>query len=70
MLFRSWSGEGAIANKSLIEQNPSWKIAPPVSILATHVARLALIKFREQRLERADALQAIYVRPSDAELKV
>ena len=65
-----WSGEGAIANKSLIEQNRRWQIAPQVSILATHVARLALIKFHEQRLERPDALQAIYVRPSDAELKV
>ena len=65
-----WSGEGAIVNKSLIEQNPRWQLAPQVLILATHVARLALIKFREQRLERADTLQAIYVRPSDAELKV
>ena len=65
-----WSGEGAIVNKPLLEQNPRWQIAPPVPMLAAQVARLALIKFREQRLERADALQAIYVRPSDAELKV
>jgi tRNA threonylcarbamoyladenosine biosynthesis protein TsaB len=65
-----WSSEAAIANKSLLERNPSWQIAPQVSNLAIHVARLALVKFREQRLERADALQAIYVRPSDAELKV
>jgi tRNA threonylcarbamoyladenosine biosynthesis protein TsaB len=65
-----WSGEGAIVHKSLIEQNPQWQVAPRVSTLARDVARLALIKFREQRLERADALQPIYVRPSDAELKV
>lgn len=64
-----WCGEGAIANKSLIEQRPHWQIASQTSVLATHVARLALIKFHKQQLERADTLQAIYVRPSDAELK-
>ena len=65
-----WCGEGAIANKSLIEQNPHWQIASQTSVLAIHVARLALIKFHTKQLERADTLQAIYVRPSDAELKV
>ena len=38
-------------------------------VLARQIASLALIKFREKQLERPDALQAIYVRPSDAELK-
>jgi len=65
-----WCGEGATANKSLIEQNPQWQIASQTSVLAIHVARLALIKFHKQQLERADTVQAIYVRPSDAELKV
>lgn len=39
-------------------------------VLARLIASLALIKFREKQLEQPDALQAIYVRPSDAELKV
>ncbi len=67
-----WCGEGAIANKALLEHSArqEWRLAPAVANLATHVARLALIKFREQQLVQPDALQAIYVRPSDAELKV
>jgi len=65
-----WCGEGAIANKALFEGDERWQIAPPVAALATHVASLALRKFREQQLQHPDALQAIYVRPSDAELKL
>jgi tRNA threonylcarbamoyladenosine biosynthesis protein TsaB len=64
-----WCGDGAIANRLLLERESHGRIAPPVSILATHVASLALTKFREKQLERPDTLQAIYVRPSDAELK-
>ena len=65
-----WAGEGAIANRALFERETRWQIAPPVANLATHVATLGLMKFREQQLVHPDALQAIYVRPSDAELKV
>ena len=65
-----WCGEGAIANRALLESKPGWKIAPSTSNLAIYVAPLALSKFRENQLEHPDALQAIYVRPSDAELKV
>jgi tRNA A37 threonylcarbamoyladenosine modification protein TsaB len=65
-----WCGEGAIANEGLLKQQPGSQIAPPIPNLATHVASLALMKFREKQLEHPDALQAIYVRPSDAELKV
>jgi tRNA threonylcarbamoyladenosine biosynthesis protein TsaB len=65
-----WCGEGAIANKAVIEKEPGWRIAPPIPNLATHVATLALQKFRDEELEHPDAVQAIYVRPSDAELKV
>ena len=64
-----WCGEGAIANKALIEKKSGWRIAPQTPVLATHVASLALTKFHEKRLEQPNALQAIYVRPSDAELK-
>ena len=67
-----WCGDGAIANKALLEEraSPEGRIAPAVTNLATYIARLALMKFREKQLVHPDALQAIYVRPSDAELKV
>ena len=46
-----------------------WTLAPPEPILARHIAALARL-----RLEQGDAgdpasLSALYVRPSDAELK-
>lgn len=62
-----WCGEGAIANSALLTNG---RVAPPVQNLATHVVSLALKRFREGQLQAADALQAVYVRPSDAELKV
>ena len=65
-----WCGEGAVANRALLENEPRWQIAPPSPNLAIFVARLALTKFRGNQLQHPDALQAIYVRPSDAELKV
>ena len=67
-----WCGEGAIANRALLEDRTGQEVivAPAVANLATHVASLALMRFREDQLEHPNALQAIYVRPSDAELKV
>ena len=68
-----WCGEGAVTNSALLallETRPGWQIAPPAQNLATHVASLALAAFRDDQLLHPDALQAIYVRPSDAELKV
>jgi tRNA A37 threonylcarbamoyladenosine modification protein TsaB len=65
-----WCGEGAIANRALLETKPGWQIAPRVANLAAHVASLAFTGFRKNQLVHPDALQAIYVRPSDAELKV
>jgi len=65
-----WCGEGAIVNKAIFEGDSRWQIAPQEPILATHVASLALAKFLEKEFEEPDALHAIYVRPSDAELKV
>jgi tRNA threonylcarbamoyladenosine biosynthesis protein TsaB len=67
-----WCGEGAIANKALLVDGAGQegRLAPAVANLATHIAKLALMKFREQKLVHPDALQAMYVRPSDAELKV
>jgi len=68
-----WCGEGAIAQRELIESAAAgreWHIAAPPENLARQVAALALRSFRHDQLVAPDALQAIYVRPSDAELKV
>lgn len=68
-----WCGEGAIAQRELIGTagaGKNWRIAPQTRNLAQQVAALALRKFREDQLVAPDALQAIYIRPSDAELKV
>jgi len=66
-----WCGEGAIAQRELIESSAAgkeWRIAPPASNLATQVAALALTNFRASEIIEPAALRAIYVRPSDAEL--
>jgi tRNA threonylcarbamoyladenosine biosynthesis protein TsaB len=68
-----WCGEGAIAQRELIESAAgakAWRIAALPENLAQHVAALALGRFRRDQLVAPDALQAIYVRPSDAELKI
>ena len=66
-----WCGAGAIAQRELIESasaGKDWHIAPPAENLARYVAILALRNLRAGQLVAPDALQAIYVRPSDAEL--
>lgn len=68
-----WCGEGALAQRELIESSAAgkqWRFAPRTDNFARQVAALALSNFRQDRLVAPDALQAIYVRPSDAELKV
>jgi tRNA threonylcarbamoyladenosine biosynthesis protein TsaB len=68
-----WCGEGAVAQRELIERSAAgkqWRIAPRTNNLARYIASLALRNFKQDRLVAPDALQAIYVRPSDAELKV
>ena len=66
-----WCGEGALAQRELIEASrgvKDWRIATRPENLARYVAALALRNFRASQLVAPDALQAIYVRPSDAEL--
>lgn len=46
-----------------------WRLAPMELNLARHVAALALQLFERGEVQSADTLRAIYVRPSDAELK-
>lgn len=70
-----WCGAGALAQRELIESSAAgkqWRIAgnQQPDRLAVQVAALALRNLRRNEIVAPDALQAIYVRPSDAELKV
>jgi tRNA A37 threonylcarbamoyladenosine modification protein TsaB len=69
----AWCGEGAEAQRELIESSAAgmqWRIAPLATNLATHVAALAQAQLKANAVVEPDALRAIYVRPSDAELKL
>jgi tRNA threonylcarbamoyladenosine biosynthesis protein TsaB len=46
----------------------NWRLAAKEPNLAAHVAALALQLFERGEVQFADSIQAIYVRPSDAEL--
>jgi tRNA threonylcarbamoyladenosine biosynthesis protein TsaB len=52
-----------------VDAADGWWIAPKEPNLARHVGALALIKFDQNQLDSPSDLRAIYVRPSDAELK-
>ena len=68
-----WCGEGAHAQRELIESaaaGKNWRIAPREENLAKYVAALARASFTANQTVAPEALRAIYVRPSDAELKV
>jgi hypothetical protein len=47
---------------------PLWRLASASTILATSVARLALLRALSGEVLTPEQLRAIYVRPSDAEL--
>lgn len=51
------------------EEASGWLLVAGNTILAKHVAAIAWRNFQNGKVEQADALSAIYVRPSDAELK-
>jgi tRNA threonylcarbamoyladenosine biosynthesis protein TsaB len=46
-----------------------WKLAPLEPKLAKHVGLLALLRFEQGKAVESHLLNALYVRPSDAELK-
>ena len=62
-----WAGPGALAQQEVIEEG--WNLAPQCENLAIYCGELALQKYRIGQVEQAHELRAIYVRPSDAELK-
>lgn len=62
--------EGEEGGASQSDDEKVWTLAPPPSsILASDVAMLALQRFEAGETSRPEDLRAIYVRPSDAELK-
>lgn len=62
-------GDGASSNADAHQHGASvWRLAPPAPVLAAHVAALGLEVFRSGGAGDASGLQAIYVRPSDAEI--
>lgn len=81
-----WCGEGANLHRDRIrewaENNQrlflteasatadTWRLVSAPSSLATNVAALALRKVRMNDVQSAEDLTAMYVRPSDAELKI
>lgn len=68
----TWCGEGAVVHRDLIESwaaDRNWRIASQTTHLAPYVARLALIRFRNNQIEDAYTIRALYVRPADAQLK-
>ena len=68
-----WAGEGAEANRhdilSASEDSLNWRIASNLTNLAENVSALALERVNNNQLVAPGELRAIYVRPSDAELK-
>jgi tRNA threonylcarbamoyladenosine biosynthesis protein TsaB len=73
-LLQSYAQQHGIAftespDEGISSTQPGWNLAAQDANLAKHVAALALQVFRRGELQSADSLTAIYVRPSDAELK-
>ncbi|HET6862339.1 MAG TPA: tRNA (adenosine(37)-N6)-threonylcarbamoyltransferase complex dimerization subunit type 1 TsaB [Pyrinomonadaceae bacterium] len=72
-----WAGEGAEAHKAeilafddeVLKAGKKWRIASDLTNLAENVSALALQRSVTNELTSAENLHAIYVRPSDAELK-
>jgi len=57
-------------NEILDSPSDAWIITLPATTLAEHVGSLAATRAREGLAQTAHNLKAIYVRPSDAEMKV
>jgi tRNA threonylcarbamoyladenosine biosynthesis protein TsaB len=60
----------SVHNNGMIDSDSgAWILTKPELILAEHVASLAVKRFQDGLQQKPDSLKAIYVRPSDAELK-
>jgi tRNA threonylcarbamoyladenosine biosynthesis protein TsaB len=70
-----WAGEGAHIYRELIEQQArarsfDWAIATVENNLSCQIATLGLQQYLTSQLVSPESLQALYVRPSDAEINV
>ncbi len=69
----TWAGDGAQLHRGTIEgyaqthQDRRWTIAAAASLLAVNIAELGFVQ--QELAIVPELLQAIYVRPSDAEIK-
>lgn len=72
-LIASYAREKGIGfaheSQSETELFQGWSVAPALENLSPHVAVLALRKYENNEVSDPHSLNAIYVRPSDAELK-
>ncbi len=59
----------AFSDDAGTETGAGWRLAPRIENLARHVAALGLRAFETGKVQSAQSLSAIYVRPSDPELK-
>jgi hypothetical protein len=66
--LRTFAGKQGVGFSETIETESGWRVAPRPENLARNVAALALQMYQRNELQSPDTLQAIYVRPSDAEL--
>jgi tRNA threonylcarbamoyladenosine biosynthesis protein TsaB len=65
-----WAGAGALQHRELLQQQEGlWSIAPAEELLAKNIALMSVSKFEGGELLAPEDLHAVYVRPSDAELK-
>jgi len=67
--FKDWTSQHGLELKDAASTKSGWRVAPIEAKLAFHVSQLALERINAGHVDQPDALQAIYVRPSDAELK-
>ena len=70
----TFAGEGSELHRELIadyaaDHSLNWALAPIDRNLARQVVLTALTQYRDQQVISPESLQAIYVRPSDAEIK-
>ncbi|HKP45938.1 MAG TPA: tRNA (adenosine(37)-N6)-threonylcarbamoyltransferase complex dimerization subunit type 1 TsaB [Pyrinomonadaceae bacterium] len=66
-----WTGPGVTAQADFLKSSGvEFQIAEQPPILARHVAALALRLYEAGNVQTPESLSAIYVRPSDAELKL
>jgi tRNA threonylcarbamoyladenosine biosynthesis protein TsaB len=61
------AGSGTLTYKELLESHPHVQPADPAFFLAENVGRIGRNHIREGRVTRLGGLDAIYLRPSDAE---